>query len=373
VKSEVAALLQLLREYPPGYGGVERVAHELGERYGGSCLSLAPPSVEDSLPVSYRRHSWPVLSLGRLRLPLPLPEPLALLQQNPSVLLLHLPCPSLVLLGLVIRLLQPHRPIHLYWHAFVDQRHWWLRIYECVALVLARQASTVISTSPPLIELLAAKGIQPTCLVLLPPALPQALEAALMQTPPVTPSSPLRILCLGRLDSYKRPEWLIQAISVIPDAHLTIIGKGPNQQALERLGAQLGLTAAGRLQFLGKVSECMKSDILAKTHVLVLPSASCHEAFGIVQLEAMAAGRVALCMRQQRSGTAWVNGLEVDPHHPCRTQIDLVEMLQRLLGQPEWLRECAQQARFRYQLQFSRARWHARCRILEHHLPLHMK
>ena len=31
---------QLLRDWPPGFGGVERVAHELGSFWGGDVYSL---------------------------------------------------------------------------------------------------------------------------------------------------------------------------------------------------------------------------------------------------------------------------------------------------------------------------------------------
>ena len=48
---------QLLREWPPGYGGVERVAHELASElnvlvYSFDVQSQASSS-PDSLPVSY--------------------------------------------------------------------------------------------------------------------------------------------------------------------------------------------------------------------------------------------------------------------------------------------------------------------------------
>ena len=50
---------QLLREWPPGYGGVERVAHELANCWGGSIFSLDVQGQaflhQDSLLVSYPR------------------------------------------------------------------------------------------------------------------------------------------------------------------------------------------------------------------------------------------------------------------------------------------------------------------------------
>ena len=53
------AIQQLLREWPPGYGGVERVAHELSHCWGGVTYSLDVQSQaclrQDSLQVTYPR------------------------------------------------------------------------------------------------------------------------------------------------------------------------------------------------------------------------------------------------------------------------------------------------------------------------------
>ena len=53
------SVVQLLREWPPGYGGVERVAHELASVWGGAVYSFDVQGqsalVEDPLPVLYSR------------------------------------------------------------------------------------------------------------------------------------------------------------------------------------------------------------------------------------------------------------------------------------------------------------------------------
>ena len=57
--SFLVAIQQLLREWPPGFGGVERVAHELSLCWGGVTYSLDVQRQaclrQDALPVSYRR------------------------------------------------------------------------------------------------------------------------------------------------------------------------------------------------------------------------------------------------------------------------------------------------------------------------------
>ena len=62
------AIQQLLREWPPGYGGVERVAHELSNCWGGVTYSLDVQSQaclrQDALPVTYPRKRLPCDRVG---------------------------------------------------------------------------------------------------------------------------------------------------------------------------------------------------------------------------------------------------------------------------------------------------------------------
>ena len=104
---------QLLREWPPGYGGVERVAHELGNCWGGVVFSLDVQSqarlLQDPLPVVYpRNYLRSIRAFGRLHLPLP-SRSLILLLTSSEPLHGHLPSPGVLLLLVLARLLRPRR------------------------------------------------------------------------------------------------------------------------------------------------------------------------------------------------------------------------------------------------------------------------
>ncbi|MDD4169101.1 MAG: DUF1957 domain-containing protein [Desulfotomaculaceae bacterium] len=98
------------------------------------------------------------------------------------------------------------------------------------------------------------------------------------------------ILFFGRLVREKGVRTLIEAMPVIlgacPDAKLIIIGKGPALPELERQSAYLGL--GDKVLFTGYITDEERNHLLGLAAVSVFPSL--YEPFGIVALEAMAAG-----------------------------------------------------------------------------------
>lgn len=96
---------------------------------------------------------------------------------------------------------------------------------------------------------------------------------------------PRIVLAVGRLVEYKGFSHLIRAMKQF-DANLVIIGTGPESSALQSLANDL--TIPSRVHFLGRVVDLVPYFAAAK--VFAFPSISRAEAFGMVQLEAMAAG-----------------------------------------------------------------------------------
>lgn len=93
------------------------------------------------------------------------------------------------------------------------------------------------------------------------------------------------VLAVGRLVPYKGFDVLIRAMKHI-DARLVLIGTGPQHDALANLVATEGLES--RVTILGRVDDL--SPFFAAASVFVLPSLTRAEAFGLAQVEAMAAG-----------------------------------------------------------------------------------
>jgi len=93
------------------------------------------------------------------------------------------------------------------------------------------------------------------------------------------------ILAIGRLVPYKGFDILIRAMKDV-DAKLLLIGDGPQYDALARLAVSEGVEK--KIALLGRVENT--SPYFSAASIFVLPSVTRAEAFGIVQLEAMAAG-----------------------------------------------------------------------------------
>jgi len=83
-----------------------------------------------------------------------------------------------------------------------------------------------------------------------------------------------------------------------------IAGDGPKRAEWEALARQLDLD--GQVRFTGDVSDADLHDLMAGCAALVLPSLTRAEAFGYVQLEAMASARPVVST-DVPSGVSWVN------------------------------------------------------------------
>jgi len=98
---------------------------------------------------------------------------------------------------------------------------------------------------------------------------------------------PRHIVALGRLVGYKGYDALIRAMQTV-DGHATIIGEGPLLADLQRQATELGVSS--RIRFAGRLPRDEIKQLFHSAQVFAFPSVTEAEAFGIVQIEAMATG-----------------------------------------------------------------------------------
>jgi glycosyltransferase involved in cell wall biosynthesis len=124
-----------------------------------------------------------------------------------------------------------------------------------------------------------------------------------IERPPVTqpadraefglPPDAFVMITIGRLVARKATTQLVEvfAASKLLNAHLLIVGDGPDAQPIAERARSLGV--ADRVHLLGQVSEARKYAALSIADAFV--STSQHEGFGLVYLEAMAQGLPIVC------------------------------------------------------------------------------
>ncbi|GEM_PF-6006994 len=105
--------------------------------------------------------------------------------------------------------------------------------------------------------------------------------------------------CVNRLVESKNVSMFLEALALAPNLHGLIIGDGPLLISLQKRAAELGID--NRLTWLQDISEESKWEYLAALDVFCLLSKEIPngqvEGFGIVLLEASAAGTPVICTR----------------------------------------------------------------------------
>ena len=160
------------------------------------------------------------------------------------------------------------------------------------------------------------------------------------------------ILAVGRHVSYKGFDVLIRAMCTVErSARLVIVGTGPLTETWKSLVTTLGLQ--DRIAFAGLVADEDLPAYYQACDVFCLPSLTRAEAFGIVQIEAMACAKPVVSTRLG-TGVDFVNvdnitGYTVQPGDAER----LSDALNRLV-RDENLRACfGEAARMRAEVEFS--------------------
>jgi rhamnosyl/mannosyltransferase len=159
---------------------------------------------------------------------------------------------------------------------------------------------------------------------------------------------PSIVVALGRLVRYKGFDHLLRAMTKV-DGHLLLIGNGPLREELEALSRSLGIH--DRVTILSGVS-----DVVPYYHaadVFVLPSINRSEAFGLVQLEAMACGKPVI-NTALNSGVPFVSrneetGLTVPPSD----EEALAAAITKLLRDPDLRARLGAAAKLRVQTEFN--------------------
>ncbi len=348
-------ILHVYKDYHPVFGGIENHLRWLAEAQAarGHDVTALVTNPAGMTTTVREENGVRVIRAARLATvastPLSLSLPLILRRQQPDVVHLHFPYP----LGEVSQwLLRRGRATVMTYHSDVVKQAGVLRVYGPLLRRVLRRMDRILPTSEPYIQsspwlrpLAARCTVAPLGVDVKRFASPQpARVQAIHRRYP----GPL-LLFVGRLRYYKGLEYLIRAMQRV-EATLLIVGTGPEAARLGAMSYELGL--AEKVHFLADVSDETLSAYYQAADVFVLPSSHRSEAFGIVLLEAMAAG-TPLISTELGTGTSWVNqdgvtGLVVPP----RDANALATAINKLLADDAMREEMGARAQARARAQF---------------------
>ncbi len=343
-------ILHIYKDYWPVVGGIENHIKLLAERQA-ECdhhvtVLVTQPAGQDACE---RLDGVRIIRARRLATiastPLSLTLPRWVGRIHADIAHLHFPDPP----GeLAQHLWGKSKGLVITYHSDVVRQQTILRFYRPLMLRILRRADRILVSSPNYLnssEVL--QELRARCTVI-PFGIdqerfrerdPQALDALRQRIGP----GPY-VLFVGVLRYYKGVAYLLEAMRHV-EARLIVVGSGPLADQLRAQASQLGI--AERVTFAGRVSNAELPSYYQLADLFVLPACARSEAFGIVQLEALAAG-LPIVSTELGTGTSWVNregvsGLVVAP----RDSRALAEAINRILSDDELRRRLAEGARER--------------------------
>ena len=343
-------ILHVYKDYFPIVGGIENHVRALAE-------GLARRGHEVAVLVCHPERRTEVEIMNGVRViraaragtiastPLSWDLPSLLARERPDITHLQFPYP----LGEVSHWLRGHGRTVISYQSDVVRQKIIGAFYKPILRWGLRRADAILVTSPNYVvsspELVRLAN---RCFVL-----PIGVDVERFAAPPraATRGRPT-LLFMGRHRYYKGLGDLIKAMPEI-NADLIVGGDGPMRAEWEAAANALGLIASGQLRFIGNVSDDDLPALYRSVDIFVLPASARSEAFGIVLIEAMAAG-LPCVTTELGTGTSYavqdgVTGFVV----PARTPPALAEAINRLAADDS-LRErmgAAGQARARREFQ----------------------
>jgi glycosyltransferase involved in cell wall biosynthesis len=179
----------------------------------------------------------------------------------------------------------------------------WLEVIRDVANALVKidplmhltfsTADRIVATSAETLSLIPARYHAKTSI-----SLAIGIDEGLVsdRPPDAPPATGVRLLYAGQLLYWKGVHLALQAFARVvadhPEAHLTIVGTGPEYDRLQALATRLGVAHAVR--WLSRVEQHALFDLFGQHDVFVFPSL--RDSGGMAVLEAMAHGLPVVCL-----------------------------------------------------------------------------
>jgi rhamnosyl/mannosyltransferase len=349
---EAMRIIHLYSNYLPLVGGIEIYAKVLAEAQARAGHEVHVLCYADNRATSREIiNGVNVTRVGNAirvkRTPLGLRYIPALKKMEPDIVHLHIP---FVIGEIGVRKIKAHVPVVTTYHCEPPYNDVFLpRVYELHNRRALERSSAIIVTSEPYAK--NTPRLVPfsdKCRVI-----PIGTNTNIFKPdgPKATgPSAPL--LFVGKPRKYKGLDYMMEALALIPDVTLDIVGNGPETPCVRAWADKNGV--ANRVNFLGELADDALAAQYRGAKILLLPSMNRIETFGIVLIEAMACGCPCLST-EVGTGTSWVvqDGVTGRVVPPCRPDL-LAAAISEMLANPDLLKKMGQAGVERVQRLFTR-------------------
>ena len=236
--------------------------------------------------------------------------------------------------NLAVFLTRPKAKIILHWHSDIIRQKKLLKLYAPLQTWLLKKADKIVITTPTYVEgssTLKKYKDKITCI----PIGIDNKELTVNETKLNELKKEYKgkkiVFYLGRLVYYKGIEYLIEASKSLPDDTIILIaGIGELKDKLQKQIHSYNLE--DKVKLLGKIPFEELGAYYQLCDIFCLPSTERSEAFGVVQIEAMAFGKPVISTSIKGSGVDWVNlnnvsGIIVPPKDANKLAEAIIELL----------------------------------------------
>lgn len=317
-------ILQIVKYYDPCQGGMESVVKNIVEGVidNSNDISFTVYSNNHrrnfvkSIDEKHREIIIKEITPAHLKSqPLNLRYPsLKMLIKDNDVIHHHYPFPTMEFTLLRYLKQMSNKKFIITWHANIKNSRWsWIeKIYNPMIERLLERADAIIVTSPQLFEASVILQKYKSKVHTIPLSFDPKYSSVLSKKYPVNRC--FQLLFVGKLRKYKGVEYLLKAIENL-DIKLKIVGNGEELESLKALVEVLNIRK--KVTFVSNADDNQLVNFYKEADLFVLPSINEAEAFGVVQLEAMANGLPVLNTNLE-SGVPFVSlhdysGITVEP------------------------------------------------------------
>lgn len=321
-------VLEVNKAYFPHVGGIESIVRQYSEELGTAhpdvkirtlvCRDGFGTPMSECIGGVHLRRSGSMGTYFSCPLSLSFLRDFRKMAANSDVVHIHVPFP---LADLALLLSGFKGKVAVSWHSDIVKQKKLLKLYAPLLRSLLRRADIIFVATKGHIK--GSDWLRPytrKCRVL-----PYGVNVEDYLTAPEKPlltekctnKGSVKIFFTGRLVYYKGVDVLLKAFRAanLRNAELFIAGSGELEDSLRHFAVSSGI--GDRVHFLGFLDDDDLKQAYADCDIFVLPSVEKSEAFGIVQLEAMASGKPVINTRLP-SGVPYVSihgrtGLTVPP------------------------------------------------------------